>query len=393
NGKPVNVTEQARNNVVIAATGTGVTLTATPQGEGDDTDGHYWKYSLQPDTASYATQAIRYNTVTVEVNGAKVGTEYHAAWSPDVVLGGGDSLPYTMNEVQDIIQSCQDPIVSMPENGHANMRVYSAVPASTRIRCGTDPATALAPYILVKGATEPTAATVTTTVRATGTGGFHDGALRPQTTTKQHTTIKTAAEVDISVKGGVDISKDVKIVKGEPTFPSARKDASGHPFASIGTDAVLGITQTVPVTGKSGYYADLGSPALQYIGYDAARKATWVVGRVQVDVTGTASAFPDTSSQTDWTLFSWDVEYRVNTGISATGLDTTDNVISGGIVDVPGVTGGILYSDTGKDSYTYVQQNVTYTRLLKSVKTTENDIIGTTSPTLTGTWAIYTYVQ
>ncbi|EAR0343509.1 hypothetical protein EA637_25320, partial [Salmonella enterica subsp. enterica serovar Anatum] len=58
NGKDVSLTRQGSTNVVIAATGTGVTLTATPQGEGDDNDGHYWKYSLLPDTASYATQSI-----------------------------------------------------------------------------------------------------------------------------------------------------------------------------------------------------------------------------------------------------------------------------------------------------------------------------------------------
>ncbi|EAU4783863.1 hypothetical protein EA085_25120, partial [Salmonella enterica subsp. enterica serovar Give] len=86
NRNPVSAAQLDKVNVAIAATGTGVTLTATPQGDDTDATGPYRKYNLVPDTASYATQSIRYNTVTVQVNGAKVGTEYHAAWSPDIDL-------------------------------------------------------------------------------------------------------------------------------------------------------------------------------------------------------------------------------------------------------------------------------------------------------------------
>ncbi|EJA0708433.1 hypothetical protein MRR01_003504 [Salmonella enterica] len=86
NRNPVSAAQLDKVNVAIAATGTGVTLTATPQGDDTDATGPYRKYSLVPDTASYATQAIRYNTVTVQVDGAKIGTEYHAAWSPDIDL-------------------------------------------------------------------------------------------------------------------------------------------------------------------------------------------------------------------------------------------------------------------------------------------------------------------
>ncbi|ECL4292670.1 hypothetical protein FTG89_18440 [Salmonella enterica] len=86
NRNPVSAAQLDKVNVAIAATGTGVTLTATKTGDDTDATGPYRKYSLVPDTASYATQAIRYNTVTVQVDGAKVGTEYHAAWSPDIDL-------------------------------------------------------------------------------------------------------------------------------------------------------------------------------------------------------------------------------------------------------------------------------------------------------------------
>ncbi|EHK3593093.1 hypothetical protein JTT96_004837, partial [Salmonella enterica] len=86
NRNPVSAAQLDKVNVAIAATGTGVTLTATKTGDDTDATGPYRKYSLVPDTASYATQAIRYNTVTVQVDGANVGTQYHAAWSPDIDL-------------------------------------------------------------------------------------------------------------------------------------------------------------------------------------------------------------------------------------------------------------------------------------------------------------------
>ncbi|EDV6094741.1 hypothetical protein AA490_005032, partial [Salmonella enterica subsp. enterica] len=75
NRNPVSAAQLDKVNVAIAATGTGVTLTATKTGDDTDATGPYRKYSLVPDTASYATQAIRYNTVTVQVDGANVGTQ------------------------------------------------------------------------------------------------------------------------------------------------------------------------------------------------------------------------------------------------------------------------------------------------------------------------------
>ncbi|WP_175527790.1 hypothetical protein, partial [Salmonella enterica] len=139
NRNPVSAAQLDKVNVAIAATGTGVTLTATPQGDDTDATGPYRKYSLVPDTASYATQAIRYNTVTVQVNGAKVGTEYHAAWSPDIVLDNGWPTSTYGNEARLIIEKCT---TAMVVDKDAN--VYTQGPArKVDEKCGSDRATSL----------------------------------------------------------------------------------------------------------------------------------------------------------------------------------------------------------------------------------------------------------
>ncbi|ECC3861144.1 hypothetical protein AIC79_25850, partial [Salmonella enterica subsp. enterica] len=140
NRNPVSAAQLDKVNVAIAATGTGVTLTATPQGDDTDATGPYRKYSLVPDTASYATQAIRYNTVTVQINGAKIGTEYHAAWSPDLDLNKRDALHgvYT-DDNGAIIATCPSPFIAFNDGAVYTIGYAGALDE----RCGSDPATGL----------------------------------------------------------------------------------------------------------------------------------------------------------------------------------------------------------------------------------------------------------
>ncbi|EIS0302651.1 hypothetical protein LY007_004577, partial [Salmonella enterica] len=149
NRNPVSAAQLDKVNVAIAATGTGVTLTATKTGDDTDATGPYRKYSLVPDTASYATQAIRYNTVTVQVNGTKIGTEYHAAWSPDIDLSKSNEPVYTNAEVRQIIQSCSRDLVVVAADP-ASWKVWTATTRSVGTSteaCGPDPQTQVRPLV------------------------------------------------------------------------------------------------------------------------------------------------------------------------------------------------------------------------------------------------------
>ncbi|EJH7885521.1 hypothetical protein NLA96_004649, partial [Salmonella enterica] len=151
NRNPVSAAQLDKVNVAIAATGTGVTLTATKTGDDTDATGPYRKYSLVPDTASYATKAIRYNTVTVQVDGANVGTQYHAAWSPDIDLDTQDVLRGPYNDVAGaIIAKCPSPFFAFNQGA-----VYTIGYASTiDERCGADPATGLHVRVKAKNTKE-----------------------------------------------------------------------------------------------------------------------------------------------------------------------------------------------------------------------------------------------
>ncbi|ELC4346458.1 inverse autotransporter beta domain-containing protein [Salmonella enterica] len=149
NRNPVTAAQLDKVIVAIAATGTGITLTATPQGDDTDATGPYRKYSLVPDTASYATQAIRYNTVTVQVNGANVGTQYHAAWSPDITLDRSNAPAYSDADVNRIIKSCSADLVvdtSTPDNWKVFTTTQDFV-GTHEFECGQDTQTALRPKV------------------------------------------------------------------------------------------------------------------------------------------------------------------------------------------------------------------------------------------------------
>ncbi|EDR7293228.1 hypothetical protein T017_004863 [Salmonella enterica subsp. enterica serovar Pomona] len=353
NGKDVSVTDQGSNNVVIAATGTGVTLTATPQGEGVDNDGHYWKYSLVPDTASYATQAIRYNTVTVEVNGAKVGTEYHAAWSPDVVLGGGDSLPYTMDEVQRIIQGCNDPIAVLPQNGHANELVYTTVPATTRKQCGYDSATALQPYVTMKNVSTPTPVTATVTP-----GNISRGYTRSKDTviepgwadgTATVRTIYTQLRTTVAVTGGAQAPGGFLISSGPVTFTGIDPT---HNNASVGVGVSVGIAEDGGnnMPGK-GWFYNTGNFGFVYTRNDLVRGLVLVPQVVEMEVRS------DVVSRAGGTGFRMDPA-----GIKTTSRYDVDTP-AGGAVTVPWCAGpmsGIGNANfAGSDKIFYSQVAVT----------------------------------
>ncbi|ENK0253349.1 hypothetical protein AB2X99_004604, partial [Salmonella enterica] len=106
-------------------------------------------YSLLPDTASYATRAIRYNTVTVQVDGANVGTQYHAAWSPDIKLDKSNSPVYTDEEARAIITHCPIGLLVDTANPGA-WKAYSvgAYAPATLTGCGSDAATSVRPRII-----------------------------------------------------------------------------------------------------------------------------------------------------------------------------------------------------------------------------------------------------
>ncbi|MFG6045382.1 hypothetical protein, partial [Salmonella enterica] len=137
---PVSAAQLDKVNVAIAATGTGVTLTATPQGDDTDATGPYRKYSLVPDTASYDTQAIRYNTVTVQVDGANVGTEYHAAWSPNIILGVAWPDALYGDDAGSILANCPSAFI-LPR---ANTVLTLGPTAEIDETCGSDPVTGVA---------------------------------------------------------------------------------------------------------------------------------------------------------------------------------------------------------------------------------------------------------
>ncbi|ECC7613577.1 hypothetical protein DC540_26145 [Salmonella enterica] len=398
NGKDVSVTDQGSNNVVIAATGTGVTLTATPQGEGVDNDGHYWKYSLVPDTASYATQAIRYNTVTVEVNGAKVGTEYHAAWSPDVVLGGGDSLPYTTDEVQGIIKTCTDPILVVPQNGTANKLVYTSLPASTRIRCGTDGATGLRPYIIMQNATAPTEATIDATVTGEPTGIFDAGSEVNAAAPGSAKSFRASAVLKVDVKrtGGVKYSDDVYIVKGQPQTPFANGTQAGHKVASRDVVPSLVLTDQTTQTPAQGYRTSAGTAGLQYMTYIPNEDITIINRSVTLMVDGTYDVSSDaTGTRATVTKLTarfhvmpgWD-DAKVTGQVSIVPVDNFSTCAGGGN------TSGSVYSDAAKSAFSCVSYNLRRDLSTLYQSRTADDLFGSaTHPALSGQWSFYMDVQ
>ncbi|HBX1318024.1 TPA: hypothetical protein MGM98_004784, partial [Salmonella enterica] len=398
NGKPVNVTEQARNNVVIAATGTGVTLTATPQGEGDDADGHYWKYSLQPDTASYATQAIRYNTVTVQVNGTKIGTEYHAAWSPDIALGGGDSLPYTMDEVQDIINTCTDPILVLPQNGYPNKLVYTSLPASTRIQCGTDLATATRPYITLVNATAPTEATINATVTGAPAGQRTDGARVEAAAPGKNKSFSMAVTLNVKLArtGGVRYDGNVFIVKGQPKYPFANATKNGHPAATYTQDLALSLTDVSSPNPPVEYRYDPGHVTATYMQYYPVIGATVMSDVVRVSVSGNYDVADDATGTTA-KLDALDGAVKVSPGADALGR-ASNNLVVAYASNVSACGAGsvsrILWSAPGQTAYTCVGTVIANDETEVQAKFDADDLFGSaTHPALSGVWQFYMDVR
>ncbi|EKS4127533.1 Ig-like domain-containing protein, partial [Salmonella enterica] len=397
NRNPVSAAQLDKVNVAIAATGTGVTLTAPPQGDDTDATGPYRKYSLVPDTASYATQAIRYNTVTVQVDGAKIGTEYHASWSPDVVLGGGDALPYTMDEVQDIITTCHDPILVLPQNGYANKLVYTPLPASTRIQCGTDRATNTRPYITLQNAYTPTEATINATVTSTPRGTYTSNASVDPGAPGTNKSLSAGAtlHVNAGLSGGVRYDGSVYIVKGQPKYPFANATKNGHPAASIMLNPVLRLdTGRSPTTGTS-YSYDAGSVDAVYMQYNTGVGRMELAYDTRIGVSGSYDVTADATGSKA-TVDRMDVEVSVDPGRDPNGktpvlvvADATDVAKCGA-----GSISKVLESTPAKSAYTCV--GLTNPGSLYSVKRkiSADDLFGSANhPALSGVWQFYMDVQ
>ncbi|EAM4439458.1 hypothetical protein EA532_24405, partial [Salmonella enterica subsp. enterica serovar Give] len=259
NRNPVSAAQLDKVNVAIAATGTGVTLTATPQGDDTDATGPYRKYSLVPDTASYETQAIRYNTVTVQVNGANVGTEYHAAWSPDIDL---NTIPtaYTANETKALVYGCPDPLLVVTQlDGSAS--VYAKRTAPFETRCGNDPATSIEPRVKVQSAAQPGKGDITTSIAPWNTinGWSSTGEINASYGAGDYTTVwyrdwhvtYTAAT---GAAAPLKDNPDIKLYASTPTLSG--KEISGTNLPTVYVRLGMGVAKgnTYPTTS----YATIG---------------------------------------------------------------------------------------------------------------------------------------
>ncbi|ECE3935718.1 hypothetical protein DAE39_23055 [Salmonella enterica] len=242
NRNPVSAAQLDKVNVAIAATGTGVTLTATKAGDDTDATGPYRKYSLLPATASYAAQSIRYNTVTVQVNGTNVGTEYHAAWSPDIDL---NNIPatYTSDEIRHIVAACQEPIVVAPQ-GDGSSVVFAKLTAPTAMRCGNDPETGVAPVARVNNATDPGKPDIKYSFETSGPGWTRSSIpIEEQDSAGNYDfSVKAQLTGSVRVPGAASILPDlpnVYVFRGLPTvngvIPSTR---------SVGYSLQAGIAKT-----------------------------------------------------------------------------------------------------------------------------------------------------
>ncbi|EBW8745251.1 hypothetical protein AH862_24230 [Salmonella enterica subsp. enterica serovar Minnesota] len=351
-----------------------------------------------PDTASYATQAIRYNTVTVQVNGAKVGTEYHAAWSPDVVLGGGDSLPYTMDEVQDIIKTCSDPILVMPDNGTTNKLVYTSLPASTRVQCGTDVATNTRPYITLQNATAPTEATVTATVTRIPSGHYTDGTmpLRPTTAGKNNTfTVAQYLKVNGGPTGGARYIGNTFIVKGQPKFPFATAGADGHLIGSVGVVPSVGVEKSV-ITGQAAEYrVDTGNAGLIYFMYVPHVHGYFLAGDVELLYAGTYDSTADGAHAAS-VIETLDASVTVTPGADSPQSGSHGYVFTdlSHLSDCDPSVLDYLASDPAQSAYTCVALRSLGRLTGVHRKITADDLFGSaTHPALSGEWVFYMDVQ
>ncbi|EGW7558334.1 hypothetical protein JGW22_004749, partial [Salmonella enterica] len=95
-GNPVRAATLVDTLLKVTPTAPGVTLDINRTGTGTDARGEYTKYSLQPWARSYI-KAIRSNAVTVMYDGASIGTQADAKWSPDIAFPTGGTAPHAPN--------------------------------------------------------------------------------------------------------------------------------------------------------------------------------------------------------------------------------------------------------------------------------------------------------
>ncbi|ENK0253326.1 hypothetical protein AB2X99_004574, partial [Salmonella enterica] len=213
-------------------------------------------YSLLPDTASYATRAIRYNTVTVQVDGANVGTEYHAAWSPDIDLNRIPSA-YNSDELRSITLGCSEPLLAVLQ-GNGEAKVYTSKAAPFDTRCGTDPVTALVPRVHVSNAVEPTTATLScsVTVGGLGTGWNRGGKIDSSDSARTYTYSEVRpVSIHYTVVGPAESPyaphPEIKIFKSEPLVCGVAPGGYTHATTNFYVAAGVAKGDTTPTTSVS----------------------------------------------------------------------------------------------------------------------------------------------
>ncbi|ELD8091270.1 hypothetical protein QJC37_005021 [Salmonella enterica] len=302
-----------------------------------------------------------------------------------------------MDEVQDIIKTCNDPILVLPQNGYANKLVYTSLSASTRIQCGTDGATAMRPYITMQNATAPTGATINATVTSTPVGTHTDNASvdagAPGTNKKF--SAGAALHVQIARTGGVRYDGNVFIVKGQPNYPFANATENGHPAASYRLNGVSLRLADAPSPATGGYRYDTGAHDVFFMRYNPTAGRMEIASDTLVSITGTYDVTSDASGA-HATVGQMQAAVKYESGTTAIGR--VDAVVVADATDVGSCGAGsisrILASAPGQTAYTCVGLDGIALSPEALGKVTADDLFGSaTHPALSGVWRFYMDVQ
>ncbi|EKJ3829517.1 hypothetical protein PG459_005011, partial [Salmonella enterica] len=299
---------------------------------------------------------------------------------------------------QSIIDNCQDPILALPENGHLNALVFTTLPTSARVKCGTDVETALQPFVTIQNVRVPTEAEIDATVTSTPVGWYSDnGRVDPANPgAKRPFSMRAYLDVDVSRKGGVKYQNETYIVKGTPKYPFAHDTINGHPAASAYNVPTLVVTDKDPYQGTGGYRAIADPATFVYMQYVPSKGYTYIDSSVGLIVEGNYTSVPDATG-TQSTITDLIAELRVDPGnehgvpspslMVTTGDDLPKCVgdvgQEGWIISVPAKTAFSCVSNRRHSDVSYVYQ-----------KLTADDLFGsTTHPALSGVWRFYMDVQ
>ncbi|EBJ1787751.1 hypothetical protein DPX58_26765, partial [Salmonella enterica] len=169
------------------------------------------------------------NTVTVQVNGTKIGTEYHAAWSPDITLDKSNAPVYTDDEVRTIVTTCPASLlVDITNAGSWKVYAVGGTQPAAAMECGTDPSTSVNPRVNV-GVTETlTAAKARWSANNNGSGWGRGRAGTLSTSTDRHFTLGSESKQNLMyyISGGAKIA-GIILSYGEPGI--SRPGSSADP--------------------------------------------------------------------------------------------------------------------------------------------------------------------